>query len=233
LSAKNILLTSGMVAKIADPSVACIVLPSEFLAITPGDVYTPQDIVPDEGIEDQRKFKYDTSIDVFSFGVLAIFTLAQIYPGMLLPSNYRSKDGQFHARTELQRRERYMNIISGQLREKHPLLQMIEACLDFCDKRPTITEMLRLVEQARSEVKDEGMDMNKLDMLRVLLRLSGPQDSAQLLSLSREESQKMKDQFKQKMEESLKTEREKWQKETEAKVQALKQQRKRVSNLPV
>ena len=173
LSARNVLLNSGMVAKIADLGVACIV-PRMRAAATmtkaPGaGVYMPPEALeskPGKENEDKRS-KYDASIDVFSFGVVAIFTLCQTFPCDLLAPTYR--EGRQHkARTELERRESYMRMIHRQLQEKHPLLQMIEGCLDFPEDRPSIGEVLRLLEEARAEVRDEQTDMNKLELLRAL-----------------------------------------------------------------
>ena len=176
LSARNVLLNSGMVAKIADLGVARIV-PRMRAAATmtkgPGAiVYMPPEAMeskPGEENEEEKdnKSKYDASIDVFSFGVVAIFTLCQTFPCDLLAPNYR--EGRQHkARTELERRESYMRMIRRQLREKHPLLQMIEGCLDFPEDRPSIGEVLHLSEKARAEVRDEQTDMNKLELLRAL-----------------------------------------------------------------
>ena len=72
------------------------------------------------------------------------------------------------ARTELERREHYMRMIYSQQREHHPLLQVIERCLDFPEDRPSIGEVLRLLEQARAEDRDEQMEMNKLELLQAL-----------------------------------------------------------------
>ena len=180
LSARNVLLNSGMVAKIADLGVARIV-PRMRAAATmtkgPGAiVYMPPEAMEDmedeekqddEEKEEESKAKYDASIDVFSFGVIAIFTLCQTFPEKLLAPTYR-KGRQHIARTELERREKYIRIIYSQLREKHPLLQMIEGCLDFPEDRPSISRVLRLLEEARAEVRDEQTDMNKLELLRAL-----------------------------------------------------------------
>ena len=175
LSARNVLLNSGMVAKIADLGVARIV-PRMRIAATmtkgPGAIiYMPPEAMesnPAEKEEEKdKKSKYDASIDIFSFGVVAIFTLCQTFPCDLLAPTYR--EGRQHkARTELERRERYMRMIYRQLREKHPLLQMIEGCLDFPEDRPSIHEVLRLLEEARAVVRDEQTDMNKLELLRAL-----------------------------------------------------------------
>ena len=121
----------------------------------------------EEEEEEESKAKYGASIDIFSFGVVAIFTLCQTFPSSLQPTAYR-EHGRLLARTELERRERYMRMIRTELREKHPLLQMIEGCLDFPEDRPSIAEVLRLLEEARAEVRDEQTDMNKLELLRAL-----------------------------------------------------------------
>ena len=63
-----------------------------------------------------------------------------------------------------------MRMIYSQLREKHPLLQMMERCLDFPEDRPSIGEVLRLLEQARAEDRDEQTEMNKLELLQALQR---------------------------------------------------------------
>ena len=178
LSARNVLLNSGMVAKIADLGVARIV-PRMRAAATmtkaPGaGIYMPPEALENKDEDEEKEeevvqtSKYDASIDVFSFGVVAIFTLSQTFPCNLLHPTYRNERRQIIGRSELERRERYMRMIYSQLREKHPLLQMIEGCLDFPEDRPSICEVLSLLEQARAEIRDEQTDMNKLELLRAL-----------------------------------------------------------------
>ena len=176
LSARNVLLNSGMVAKIADLGVARIV-PRMRAAATmtkgPGAiVYMPPEAMESKpgGNEEEKdkKSKYDASIDVFSFGVVAIFTLCQTFPCELLAPTYRDERRRIIGRTELERRKSYMRMIRRLLREKHPLLQMIEGCLDFPEDRPSIGEVLHLLQEAKAEVKDKQTDMNKLELLQVL-----------------------------------------------------------------
>ena len=177
LSARNVLLNSEMVAKIADLGVAriipCVKAAATMTKAPGAGVYMPPEALEDkpqsekEEKEEESKAKYGGSIDIFSFGVVAIFTLCQTFPSSLLPTAYRER-GHLLARTELERRERYMRMICRQLREKHPLLLMIEGCLDFPEDRPSIGEVLRLLEEARVEVRDEQTDMNKLELLRAL-----------------------------------------------------------------
>ena len=179
LSARNVLLNSALVGKIADLGVArivpCIRAAAATMTKAPGaGIYMPPEALEDkpedennDEEQEETRAKYDASIDVFSFGVVAIFTLSQTFPCKLLAPNYR--EGRRHiARTELERRERYMRMIYSKLRENHPLLQMIERCLDFPENRPNIREVVHLLEQARAESRDEYMDMNKLELVQAL-----------------------------------------------------------------
>ena len=174
MSARNVLLNSGMVAKIADLGVARIVPRMRAAAtMTKGHgalVYMPPEAMEskpgEENEEKDKKSKYDASIDVFSFGVVAIFTLCQTFPCDLLAPNYRDEQRRVIGRTEVERRESYMRMIQRQLREKHPLIQMIKGCLDFPEDRPNIGEVLHMLEETRAEVRDEQTDMNKLELLR-------------------------------------------------------------------
>ena len=176
LSARNVLLNSAMVAKIADLGVARI-LPRMRTAATmtkaPGaGIYMPPEALEnklgDASEENEGKLsKYGVGIDVFSFGVVAIFTLSQTFPCNLLAPNYR-EGRRLLGRTELERREHYTSMIYSQLRENHPLLQMIEKCLDFPEERPSIREVIALLEQARGEDRDEQIDMNKLELIQAL-----------------------------------------------------------------
>ena len=77
LSARNVLLNSEMVAKIADLGVARIV-PRMRAAATmttgPGAlIYMPPEVFGE-------KSKYDASIDIFSLGVVTIFTIGGTFP---------------------------------------------------------------------------------------------------------------------------------------------------------
>ena len=170
LSARNVLLNSGMVAKISDLGMARIVshLKSAMtMTKTPGaSVYMPPEAVEVKP-DDKEKTMYDSSIDIFSFGVVVMFTISQTFPCHLLAPNYR-EEKQLIGRSELERRESYMKIICAQLQESHPLIQMIRKCLDFPEERPGIREVLQLIEKARAAERDEQTDMNKLMLLRAL-----------------------------------------------------------------
>ena len=168
LSARNLLLDSEMVAKIADlgvvpqnhsPQLNYIYMPSE--AFDPTRSYT-------------KNSKYDASIDIFSLGVVTIFTIGGVFPRDPLEHNYYDKKGgMLLARTELQRRSEYMRYVNeqlracGQLRGDHPLIRLIQQCLhNLPAKRPSIREVLHLLEEARAGVRDEESERNKRELVR-------------------------------------------------------------------
>ena len=179
LSARNVLLDSDMVAKIADLGMARIV-PRVRAAATmtkgPGAlVYMPPEaFAPTRS--NTEKSKYDVSIDVFSLGIVSIFTIGQVFPcDPLEPNYYDEKSGMLLARTELQRRSEYMRYVNeqlracGQLRGDHPLIRLIQQCLhNLPAKRAGIREVLHLLEEARAGVRDEESEWNKHELIRAL-----------------------------------------------------------------
>ena len=173
LSAKNVLLTSELVCKIADLGVARIV-PRMRAAATmtkaPGaSVYMPPEAVAPSAANTEKS-KYDASIDVFSLGVVTIFTLGETFPCDPLAPNYTDEEsGLLIARSELQRRSRYMENVNRQLRGDHPLIRLIQQCLhNVPAKRPSIREVLHLIELARAGIRDDESERNKLELIRAL-----------------------------------------------------------------
>ena len=195
LSARNVLLDSEMVAKIADLGVARIV-PRVRAAATmtkgPGAlVYMPPEaFAPTRS--NSEKSKYDASIDVFSLGVVTIFTIGGVFPCDPLESNYYDeKSRMLLARTELQRRSEYMRYVNeqlhacGQLRGDHPLIRLIQQCLhNLPAKRPGICEVLHLLEEARVCVRDGEIKRNKRELVRALQTQPRNQVSVSLILLS-------------------------------------------------
>ena len=173
LSARNVLLNSAMVAKIADLGVARIV-PQITAAASPTKapgtfIYMPPEVTASAAPNKERS-KYSSSIDIFSLGIVSIFTLGQTFPCDLLEPTYMDKQsGLLKARTELERRSEYMQQIYPLLRQGHPLIQMIQQCLQNVPaRRPSIREVLQLLEQARAELGNEEYDMNKLELIQAL-----------------------------------------------------------------
>ena len=166
LTARNVLLTSEMVAKIVDLGVArimpCMRAPATMTKGPGASVYMPPEAVA-PAASNSEKSKYDSSIDIFSFGVITIFTLGETFPSDPLAHNYLDeKSGVLVALNELQRRSEYMTDVNtqlracGQFRGDHPLIRLIQQCLQNGPHlRPSIREVLRLLEEARVCARDD------------------------------------------------------------------------------
>ena len=110
LTAKNVLLSSEREAKISnfgnsriiDIDPACS---SEFQSTTrvPGTII----YMPSEACLDHAKF--NKKLDIFFFGHLALFTAAQMFPCDLLPATSCDDNGNVCARTEVERRQSYID----------------------------------------------------------------------------------------------------------------------------
>ena len=196
LSARNVLLDSEMVAKIADLGVARIV-PRVRAAATmtkgPGAlIYMPPEaFAPTRS--NAEKSKYDASIDVFSLGVVTMFTIGGVFPCDPLEPNYLNDEtGLLIARTELQRRSEYMQYVNeqlcacGQLRGDHPLIRLIQQCLENGPhKRSSIRVVLHLLEEARAGLRDKESERNKRELVRALQTQSRNQVSVSLILCTR------------------------------------------------
>ena len=180
LSARNVLLNSGMVGKIADLGVARIA-PRMRAAATmtkgPGAlIYMPPEAFA-PAKSNKEMSKYDASIDIFSLGVVTIFTVGETFPCDPLPATYLDEDsGLVMGRSELQRRGEYMRFVNiklranGQLRADQPFIRLIQQCLhNGPHKRPSIHEVQRLLEEARACFGDGVSERNRRDLVQALL----------------------------------------------------------------
>ena len=194
LSARNVLLNSGMVAKIADLGVARIA-PRTAATMTKGpgaSVYMPPEATA-PATSNTEKSQYDASIDIFSLGVVTIFTIGETFPCDPLAPNYvDEKSGLLVARTELQRRSKYMRFVNeklracGQLSADHPFIRLIQQCLqNLPAKRPVIHEVQRLLVEARACFGDRESACNRHDLVQALQTQPRNQvrDCARILTL--------------------------------------------------
>ena len=162
LTARNVLINSAMVAKIADMG------NSRIVDIQPGQlartmtVGAPGTIVymPPEAFEVPPK--YGPMLDMFSFGHLTLFTAIQEFPGNLLPPNYQDPaTGRLTPRDEVERRSRYMETLWGKFGGSHELVQLITQCLEYSPaRRPSASEALQ-----RLQPLDERMKQLEIEVL--------------------------------------------------------------------
>ena len=144
LSSNNVMLTSELVAKIGDLGVAKVVRADNRqtkskLTKAPGTLHfmPPEALVEDNPV-------YDTPIDVFSFGGIALHVFSEEWP---TPGGQKMKDPvtkKLVALSEAERRQRYLDKMTG---KAAGLRKMVEQCLDDDPiERPTIQEVSNTVE---------------------------------------------------------------------------------------
>ena len=149
LTAKNVLLDSDLVPKIGDFG------NSQFFDIDPSSALKTLSNVPGTLLYMPpeaccHQAKYNTKLDIFSYGQLALFTATQVFPSSLLPVTYYiSKDKgkrQLLGRTEVERRKEYFDMLGDQ----HPLTNLIEQCLDNePEERPEATNIKTQLKELR------------------------------------------------------------------------------------
>ena len=128
LTAKNVLLDSQLRAKIADFGNSRILdLDPNAAPGTMTSVPGTLDYMPPEAMG--GGVTYDPSLDVFSFGHLALFTLIQTHVWPLLPPIYTDSTGKITTRSEVERRGQFIEKAEQLLSKSHPLLNLIKQCL--------------------------------------------------------------------------------------------------------
>ncbi len=125
--------------------------------------------MPPEVLEENPK--YSTTIDMFSFGHLTLFTLVQDFPyptpaAVMDPNN----PGMLLGRSEVQRRSRQMEQLSRQLGGgRYPLVQLVTQCLHNDPRqRPSARQVLSQLERVRAQLEDRYEQMSKLELIQAL-----------------------------------------------------------------
>ena len=181
-----------MVAKIADLGVARLI-PEAAIPLTKGPgnaAYMPPEAQGGD---------YNKSLDVFSFGVLCLFTLTQTFP-QPLPVKYQ-QNNQTLFRTEAQRRSTFLEQLRNEVKEQGWLVHVIQQCLsDNPGERPKTQEMLTLLESAATETSGDHMEKSKLELVQTI-ESEKTQHAAQIQS-EEELRLAMEREFAQSMEEN-------------------------------
>ena len=168
LTARNILIDSGMNAKIADLGVAKMVniQPGQLAATmtnAPGNnLYMPPEAVQEEGAT-----RYNTAIDIFSFGVVSLFTLTQTFPKDLKPASFFDPvTRRVLGRTEIERRDEYVKLMTVALGQTHQLVKLTLDCLEFLpEDRPPAQVVLRQLEEVETTMPQNCTE-SKLELIQ-------------------------------------------------------------------
>ena len=156
LTARNVLLDSKQTAKIADFGNALFMdLDPEATPKTLTSFPGTRDYMPPEAQSDG--VKYDTSLDVFSFGHLSLFTIIQSSIHSLPPSTYTDAEGLLRASSEVKRREQYLDKAEQHLGAEHSLLWLVKQCLHNqpAQRPPTamlVTKLQDILGQAKGMI---------------------------------------------------------------------------------
>ena len=163
LSSNNVLLTSNIRAKISDLGVARILNLSPqkvtHLTNTPG---TPAFMPPEVMVAEP---KYDTSVDIFSYGILMIHTLSGKMPVPQIES-VRTEGNHLIPVSEAERREPFLEAIG----KDHPLMNLILKCIYNNPQMRANTS--DIVNQLADMVKLHPISFtNQLDMIEYIRQL--------------------------------------------------------------
>ena len=171
LTATNVLLNSSLVAKIADLGVARIIdlrpdqLKATILTRAPGNII----YMPPEALS--KITKYDTSLDIFSFGNIALFTLTQKFPDVDGPTTTDLKTGNITGLSEIQRRKNGFEILLRQFETKKTYITLTSDCLQNVPaSRPSATVLVkRLTSIPTGSVSDDDDALSYLELMKRMI----------------------------------------------------------------
>ena len=157
LSARNVLLTSSLTAKLADFGTSR--QPVHDATMTKG-TGNPWYMPPENKVG--SKVRYNSKMDIFSFGVVLLFTIVKEFPDQLLPDTYMNDSGQLVARTEIARRQRYFDRVEGSPDPTvRTLVSMCRNCLEYEQgRRPTAENLTRQLSELT-----QATEMDKLQVM--------------------------------------------------------------------
>ena len=127
--------------------------------------------MPPETIQEEGATRYNTAIDIFSFGVVSLFTLTQTFPKDLKPPNYRDpRTRKIVGRSEIERREHYIQPMQAALGETHSLVKLTLDCLEYDpEDRPSAVELLRRLKEVGRTVPQKCTE-TKLELIQQIKR---------------------------------------------------------------
>ena len=183
LSPNNVLLNVvSFVTKVSDFGMSRAINPSALSRKS--SIKGTLAFMPPEALHDPPR--YNETLDVFSFGNIIISTLTHEWPNPGPPNRYQGD--VFVGITELQRRERYVEMVTAQ--EKQLFLPIVRPCLENRpDKRPSSVMLVQELRRIESSLPTGGQVAASIEQLR------------QQLSAKKEECRQKDEMIRQKDEE--------------------------------
>ena len=115
--------------------------------------------------------RYGPPLDMFSFGIVALFTATQVFPKDLKTPTYTDRrNNQLKARSELERRSKYIDTLHVKFPEKnHPLVSLIKICLENTpSKRPTARQALEWIGMMKTGIHEPYSNLSRLQLEKQL-----------------------------------------------------------------
>ncbi len=176
LTARNVLLTATKQARIADLGNSRIINAeriSRTLSQTPGTLL----YMPPEAFEFRPS--YDASLDMFSFGHLALFTFTHVFPLHILPATFPDGAGNLLARSEVDRRARYFEKLEANEFIPLELVDTVKSCLNnMPQERPTAEDLSDILEHLLADSEEYKQVLKRMNAHR----FNVPHDAGQPLT---------------------------------------------------
>ncbi len=166
LSARNVLLTSSLSAKLADFGVS---KRRDYNATMTKNTGNPWFMPPEN--KPGSDVRYNTKMDIFSFGVILLFIIIEKFPDEILLDTYHNDHGNLLARSEVERRQKYFDIAEG---SRDPdtltLVNLCKECLDNRpEHRPSAENVLNHLN--RFHLPKDAMETDKLQLMMRMRQL--------------------------------------------------------------
>ncbi len=134
----------------------------------------------DQERSDGGTASYGNTIDIFSFGVIVLFTITQTSPYdlLLLPATYPDPDNPRQlakGRTEVERRREHFDIAKRNVRcaEDNEMIELCQSCLLNDPKcRPNAEEILETLTDIEKKIaSNSATELWKMDKLELMMTL--------------------------------------------------------------
>ena len=168
LSEVHILFNSAMIVKISN-SISTRIIPQGTASMTMTQCPGPLLYTAPEAFEVHPH--YGSGIDIFSFGVICLYTAIQEFPVDVLEATYLDhQTNMLMARSEVERRAKYMEKLHHSHHDNPSLVLLIESCLrNDPEQRPAATGVLQEIMTMKAKLNEVQIKLGQLELQKSLL----------------------------------------------------------------